>query len=272
MVDILVGADPELFAFDKKLGQYVSVHNLLEGDKKNPLPVKDGAVQVDGTAAEFNITAAASEEQFLNRIAVVHQQIESIIQKRNPNIVLVSQPWVEYPMDYWKTIPEFNKVLGCDPDYNAYTGQANPRPDPDKIGRPSLRTGSGHVHIGWRKPDDNMNPVHLEDCKTVVKALDKFLLPAIEKHFDNDKVRRELYGKPGAFRPKPYGVEYRVLSNAWVGNEEAARLVYRTVKLVTGTLQNWNYHLDGGIDQNYFSYFARNFTPHETYFRKYGVI
>ena len=228
-MNILIGADPELFAFDKVNGRYVSVHNLLEGDKKNPVPVKNGAVQVDGTAAEFNITAAATINEFMTRIKSVRTQIESIIQKRNPNIVLVSQPWVEYPKDYWdKEVPEANKELGCDPDYNAYTLQINPRPDPVAIGRPSLRTGSGHVHIGWKSPTSKpfSDEIHFRDCARITEALDKTLLPIIEQHFDSDVVRRELYGKPGAFRPKPYGCEYRVLSNAWVANDDAARVVY----------------------------------------------
>jgi hypothetical protein len=37
-----------------------------------------------------------------------------------------------------------------------------------------------------------------------------------------------MYGAAGAFRPKPYGVEYRVLSNAWLQSEELMAWVYRT--------------------------------------------
>ncbi len=38
--------------------------------------------------------------------------------------------------------------------------------------------------------------------------------------YDKDTERRGMYGKAGAFRPKPYGVEYRTLSNAWLSNDE----------------------------------------------------
>jgi hypothetical protein len=35
-----------------------------------------------------------------------------------------------------------------------------------------------------------------------------------------------MYGAAGAFRPKPYGVEYRVLSNAWLTTEDRMRFVF----------------------------------------------
>jgi hypothetical protein len=38
--------------------------------------------------------------------------------------------------------------------------------------------------------------------------------------------RRELYGKPGAHRPKEYGVEYRVLSNYWLKSQNTVMLMY----------------------------------------------
>lgn len=233
MVDILIGADPELFAFNKKTDQYQSVHDCLVGDKVNPFKVNLGAVQVDGTAAEFNIDAASSKNAFIRNIRTVKATIEGMIKEKNPDLILVAQPHVEYNKDYWETIPQYNKILGCDPDYNAYTGEANPRPDPEKIGKPTLRTGSGHIHIGWREPtefkSDAEEWVHFQECCALVKLLDHFILP-VEKQWDKSEVRRSLYGAPGAFRPKLYGVEYRVLSNKWVGNEEVTSWLYDTIK------------------------------------------
>jgi hypothetical protein len=66
--------------------------------------------------------------------------------------------------------------------------------------------------------------------------LDNVILP-FEKYWDKDKERRKLYGKPGAFRPKPYGCEYRVLSNAWVDKPEVASLLFRTITDVVSELK-----------------------------------
>src|SRR3546814_1862742 len=58
------------------------------------------------------------------------------------------------------------------------------------------------------------------NCSDLVKQLDWYLgLWSLGK--DKDKVRRSLYGKAGACRIKPYGVEYRVLSNFWIKNKKS---------------------------------------------------
>ena len=46
--------------------------------------------------------------------------------------------------------------------------------------------------------------------------------------FDDDTERRKLYGFPGSFRPKQYGVEYRPLSNKWLRNEVLMTWVFNT--------------------------------------------
>ena len=105
-------------------------------------------------------------------------------------------------------------VFGCDPDFSAWTGRANPRPAAkDK----ALRSAGGHVHIGCS---------HLNiDIISVVKACDLFLgVPSIL--MDNGTERRKLYGKAGAFRPKQYGVEYRTLSNFWIFEDKYVAWVH----------------------------------------------
>src|SRR3546814_9474953 len=40
-----------------------------------------------------------------------------------------------------------------------------------------------------------------------------------------------MYGAAGAFRTKPYGVEYRVLSNAWLKDSKLMSWVYKNTIL-----------------------------------------
>jgi hypothetical protein len=57
---------------------------------------------------------------------------------------------------------------------------------------------------------------------------------------DFDDRRRQLYGKAGAYRPKPYGMEYRVLSNVWLKNKSLQRWVYRNTMRAIKELQYGN--------------------------------
>ena len=43
---------------------------------------------------------------------------------------------------------------------------------------------------------------------------------------DADTERRAMYGAAGAHRIKPYGVEYRSLSNFWLGSEQLQEWAY----------------------------------------------
>lgn len=106
------------------------------------------------------------------------------------------------------------QVFGCEPDYNVWLQDVNPRPHCDN---PNLRSAGGHIHIGF-----NSNELDFEE---VVKAMDAFVGCEMVT-FDKDTNRRLLYGKAGAFRRKSYGVEYRTASNAWIQNDELKRWVY----------------------------------------------
>lgn len=200
-----IGADPEFFV--SRNGKPVSAYGLIPGDKKNPMKVRKGAVQVDGMALEFNINPAATEKDFLDNLDVVMTTILDMV----PGYDMYDSPVAEFGFEYIQAQPEEAKILGCEPDYNAYTGRANPRPDANT----PFRTASGHIHIGWTKDVDPHDPGHFEACCTLVKMLDvKLGIPSLI--WDKDKKRRLLYGQAGCFRPKPYGLEYRTLSNAWL--------------------------------------------------------
>lgn len=60
---------------------------------------------------------------------------------------------------------------------------------------------------------------------SVIRAMDFFLgIPSLL--LDNDKERRKLYGKAGAYRTPHYGVEYRTLSNFWMRDKKLVEWVF----------------------------------------------
>lgn len=218
-VEFKLGADPEVFLKDKTTGKHVSAYGMIEGTKHNPLRVTNGAVQVDGMALEFNIDPVTTLEDWERNITSVLSDLRGMIDDRYE---FDFTPVAHFGKEYIEAQPDEAKELGCDPDYNAYDGQVNPRPD----GGLGFRTASGHIHIGWTEGEDITDKGHIEAGQMLAKQLD-VTLGQTALLWDRDSTRREMYGKWGAIRYKPYGVEYRVLSNVWVGDKKLREYVFR---------------------------------------------
>lgn len=218
----LIGADPELFVVNNDSGVFVNGHGLVPGTKEEPFRVKNGAFQVDGMALEFNIDPAASREEFVSNVVSVRNQLNETIAAKNLRVLSASV--ARFTPDYMKQQPEESLRLGCDPDFNAWTGEVNEPPVADQ----PMRTAAGHVHIGWGSGFNTFDIEHYGKCCAVVKHLDN-LVGLSTVLLDQEKTRRQMYGKAGAFRPKPYGVEWRVPSNFWVGTENSIGWMYDAV-------------------------------------------
>lgn len=224
---ILVGADPELFMKNPNSDIFVSAceTNIIRcpGTKQEPHKVDFGAVQIDGTALEFNIDPASTVDEFVHNIKQVRATLEGFV----PGFNVVAEPVAMFEPEYFKwDVPDHAQALGCDPDFNGWDGEMNPPPNPQ--GKP-MRTASGHVHIGWTDAKDVNDKDHFELCCKVSRQMD-YYLGIYSLLWDKDGTRRQLYGKAGAFRPKPYGMEYRVLSNRWLNSEKLIRWVYNSVR------------------------------------------
>lgn len=226
--DVKVGGDPEFFIFNKNTKRYVSAHNRVPGTKKEPFvlnkAVPSETIQADGTAVEINIRPCAIPSLFIESVQRILKQTTELFLR--PHEVLVASPCVTYSPKDWEKLPKSALELGCDPDYNAYTGMRNPTPDPAKF-LPRSRTGAGHISLSWRKADNlahPFDPEHFRDCAAVVRRMDLlyflYMYPYVEGEYTPysalSSYRHQLYGARGAFRPKPWGVEYRSPSNLWL--------------------------------------------------------
>jgi hypothetical protein len=209
MSNFTIGADPE-FMLKNYQGQLISAIGKIGGDKWNPKPISEvgHAILEDNVSVEFNIPPSDNADAFVAHLSFVMQHLRGVADSHGllfaEGVASASFPETELQT------PEA-LVFGCEPDFNAWTEQVNPKPKSDD---PNLRSCGGHVHIGT-----SLDPIK------VIRACDLFLgVPSV--WMDSDSKRRELYGKAGAFRPKPYGVEYRTLSNFWIWSEKHMRWVY----------------------------------------------
>lgn len=210
-----LGADPEIFLQDAH-GAFISAIGKIGGSKDWPRPLDDlgpgFAVQEDNVALEYNIPPSGSEDELVKNINAAMGYLRNEVQHQGLAFSKASAAF--YPKTQLSDPRAL--VFGCDPDFNAWTGKVNPKPKaPDK----TLRSCGGHVHVGVKVPNIEKAVRRMDLCLAVPAA-----------KMDDGLLRKQLYGKWGAFRPKPYGFEYRVLSNFWVFDEKYIRWVWKATE------------------------------------------
>jgi len=203
----LVGSDLEYAVFQN--GRYKPAGILpIVGTKGDPEVLKNGGVEIDCCAVEITPPPAKDEDTFVSNILNLLNEVKN---KYSSVQLRTTASW-RFSPKLLKTVPYAN-VMGCMPDFCAWTGEQNPRPK----GKKGLRSFGGHIHIENGTVD-------------TIKACD-LTLGMWSVLVDKDNQRRKLYGKAGAFRMKPYGVEYRVLSNFWCGDEANIRTAFRLTRM-----------------------------------------
>jgi hypothetical protein len=226
------GADPEVFIKNEK-GVHVPPTGVIPGTKERPEYVGDDVfLQVDGMAAEFNITPCNTFEEFDVRVETAIKKIEDCLPK---GWSIDVAPFVRFDPEVFEAARPEAKERGCHPDFNAWTGGINPPPGLEDD--PYLWTAAGHLHFGWTTDADLTDPQHIMNCCDLVKQLDWYL-GAWTVLQEPDSTRRKLYGKAGACRYKPYGVEYRVPSNFWIKTKTSRLMVWNRMQEAINQMSN----------------------------------
>lgn len=238
LFDITVGADPEVFV--SRGGAISSAIGLIGGSKDNPRRVASGALQEDNVLAEFNIDPAKSAAQFSQHITTVMAELDGVLASKGHKLEIITSH--EFDMDFLRGEGDMAMEFGCGAEWDAWTTHRLPKPKGAETG---LRTAGGHVHVGYDDPWELGN-YSLARLLDIVLGVPSVLL-------DEDVHRRSLYGSAGSMRHKPYGVEYRSLSNFWLKSEELHYWVFDRVKWACGNLPELDKMLeavDSGLIQN----------------------
>lgn len=234
----MIGCDPEIFVGNDK--GFKSVIGTIGGTKDFPTPLVelgDGfAVQEDNVALEFNVPAAASKQEFINNVVSARDFLGTVMSDAF-GLLLRKESAAFFPKEELQDPRALE--FGCDPDFNAWTGKRNPRP---KASDATLRSCGGHVHVGYKFDS-------YEQQMEMIRGMDLYLGVG-SVIIDEGDLRKQLYGKAGAYRIKPYGVEYRTLSNFWVWDEKLIGWVYDNTSSVLDAVLTGKSFLEYADDIN----------------------
>lgn len=222
-----LGSDPEFFLRDSQ-GALQSAIGLIPGDKYYPSKLADvGSILADNIMLEVNPLVSHSLEEFVKNHSSIMAEMEAVLSDYGISIDYLSSAVVA--PDELLQHPDAMR-FGCEPDFNAWKNglTANPSATPETAG--NLRSAGGHIHVGFEAGKD------LSIRKQLIKNLDLVLgVPSVIIDSNGD-LRKSLYGKAGAFRPKfvidgSYdGAEYRTLSNFWMSSPRLVKWVYSSIQ------------------------------------------
>lgn len=220
-----VGTDIEVFLRDKT-GKPIPCIGLIGGTKEKPRPLAglpDGyAIQEDNVAVEYNIPAASGLHQFVYSVMRAQEAVEAEAKKHDLSIAVAAS--MKFDAKQLRH-PQAQKS-GCEDDYNVWEQAVNEKVELDK----EIRGAGGHIHVSYTIDGKAPKyPEFLPETESLIMALDIVAGVPLSR-LDTDTVRKQFYGKAGAFRIKPYGFEWRVPSNWWTQTPEYMAWMYNQVK------------------------------------------
>lgn len=225
------GADPEIFAL--KTGKVLPAWEWVRGKDSRHGPDKwtqgmfTGTAYWDGFQAEWTTPPSIHcLMQLSDAIFGGLNKLHTLATKEGGKLSLKSVVEVDpdFLVKHAEKHPE-HIAFGCSPSKNVYGLQGNIKDGKDV----PYRFAGGHMHFGLTNKAE-------EHIKGLVKALDKVLGVATVSLFGSfdSPLRRQFYGLAGEYRTPPHGLEYRVLSNAWLSHPLAFHLCFDLARCVMG--------------------------------------
>lgn len=210
----MVGSDPEIFVKNEQ-GQTMNAFDFLPSKEETKL--KPEIAYWDGVQAEFSTQAITCLAYHVDSIQRGLAQTLAAARKKDNKATLSLDTVVDVSPEVLQNAKEEHITFGCMPSFNAY-GMSGASIPPRLM---PFRSAGGHMHFGIGKITEEM-------ANQVVKALDAIIGVACVSMFANvdDPRRRMLYGLAGEYRLPKHGIEYRVLSNAWLSHPTLAHLMF----------------------------------------------
>ena len=233
---VRIGADPEILLVNKH-GDFHSVEGLVGGTRDKPVRIpdttlkqfKDGyAMQEDNVMLEFNIRPRNNWHDFIHGIEWALDKVHSAVAVPN-GLEFSESPTGFYEAD--QLMSGQAATFGCLPDLDAWSREQATPVSTSTLG--NWRCAGGHIHLGYDNPA-NVPPF-------VVARLADALIGLWEVHFrESQGIRRQNYGTAGRYREKPYGIEYRTMSNNWLFHADMLHMAAHGASKLANMIERGN--------------------------------
>lgn len=236
-----LGADPEMFAVDKR-NSLVPAFTFL--------PPKEGVAGAhndpfwDGFQAEWSVSPDVCLNMFLGELREGLKRFHTVCKAKGykptfRNVFRINPKW------FAEEISDQFVQLGCMPSDNAYHMKGKCMEDGRQLPH---RFAGGHMHFGsWIE-----QPPYQHLIQTLDKICGVWAVGAAA-NFDS-AVRRQYYGLAGEFRTPTYGrtlnnetkygLEWRTLSNFWLIHPQITQVTWEIARMAlrwaeTGATDLW---------------------------------
>ena len=222
------GSDPEIFVVNGK-GDLMPAFTFLGKQSAVAASKSHGNNTAyayrDGFAAEIYVAKGSCHGYLIDRLRRGMRDVlaNAILKDETAKLTIDNTQII--PEKVMKEASADDLAFGCSPSLNAYDDAAMIPTDPRAF---PMRFAGGHVHlnmVNWLNKNKGKAPAVVQGCDLMAA------LPGVAMFASYDTpARRQTYGRAGEYRLPQHGLEYRVLSNAWLASPEIAHLVLMLVR------------------------------------------
>lgn len=199
-IELLIGMDAEFFLKNSD-GKYIAAARVIPGLKHDPHKLDNGVCHPDGLSLEVGAPPSDTPEGMVENLFTVLDEVTAKYLK--PAGCTIAYACTIRHKDCVGVQPE-DLEFGCGIELMAHQSPENMFRSNTATEDPERHSGF-HIHLGFTSGLEQ-NAFTFLDTRRLIRALDQLFVNL--KTTDN---RARQYGGMGAFRIKPYGIEYRMM-------------------------------------------------------------
>lgn len=207
-LSLMFGTDAEFFLRDKK-GWIVPASQVIPGKKFDPYILENGVCHPDGLSLEVGCPPADTYQGMLANLFKVLEEVK--VKFLDPAGVVIDGRMMVKVKDALNPTDE-DLEFGCGIEFDRQEVDMIKRSD--RLSTKNVRFSGFHIHIGYTEGQE-VNHLTFLDASKLIIVLDEL----VQKYkLETTGQRSKQYGGLGAFRIKPYGIEYRCMDCSVITN------------------------------------------------------